>query len=102
MQKDIIKNALINAIATTLYVVVVALSMTYAENLGDIETPLLPVFMLLLFVFSAALVGTLIFGRPILWYLDGRKKDAVVLLAYTLWILFVFIIITLLKIILLT
>lgn len=40
--------------------------------------------MLLLFVFSAALTGALIFGRPILWYLDGKKREAILLFFYTL------------------
>jgi hypothetical protein len=47
--------------------------------------------MLSLLVFSAALVGSLIFGRPILWYLDNKKKEAVLLLAYTLASFFVII-----------
>jgi hypothetical protein len=45
--------------------------------------------MLMLLVFSAALVGVLIFGRPLLWYLEGRKQDSLLLLAGTLAILFV-------------
>jgi hypothetical protein len=42
----------------------------------------------MLLVFSAALVGALIFGRPVLWYLDGRKHDSLLLLTETLAILF--------------
>jgi hypothetical protein len=49
---------------------------------------LVPIAMLLLLVFSAALVGALIFGRPVLWYLEGRKQDSLRLLAGTLAILF--------------
>lgn len=40
--------------------------------------------ILLLFVFSAALTSMLIFGRPVLWYLDGKKKEAISLLTHTL------------------
>jgi len=60
MKNIIIKTAAINAILTA------------------------PIVMLSLFVFSAALTGTLIFGRPILWYLDGKKSEAISLFAYTL------------------
>ncbi|MBI5045747.1 MAG: hypothetical protein HZC14_01935 [Candidatus Niyogibacteria bacterium] len=52
--------------------------------------------MLSLLVFSAALVGILIFGRPLLWYLDGKKQDAVYLLACTLAIFLAITIIALL------
>jgi len=36
-----------------------------------------PIAMLMLFVLSAAVVGSLVFGRPILVFLDGRKREAV-------------------------
>lgn len=39
---------------------------------------------LLVFVISAAVMGLLIFGKPILLYLDNFKKEAVSLLFYTL------------------
>lgn len=40
--------------------------------------------MLLLFVLSAALVGSLVFGRSVYWYLEGKKLEAVKLLFATL------------------
>ena len=40
--------------------------------------------MLMLFVFSAAFTGTLVLGRPIVWYLNGKKREALSLLFYTL------------------
>jgi len=39
---------------------------------------------LLLFVVSATVMGALVFGRPILWYLDGRKREAVELAGITI------------------
>ena len=51
--------------------------------------------MLMLFVFSAAVTGSLIFGQPVLWYLDGKKKDALTLLTYTLAVFFILTVITL-------
>ena len=53
---------------------------------GRGNSVLIPIAMLLLFVFSAALTGALILGRPILWYLEGNKKEAFSLLLYTLGI----------------
>ena len=83
-----------NAVGTTLYIVVVASFFFNAQNLfgsdgGDKKTILIPIMMLLLFVLSAAITGSLVLGRPVLWYLDGQKKEALSLLAYTLGFLFV-------------
>ncbi len=49
---------------------------------------LIPICMLMLFVLSAAVMGILVFGQPILWYLDGKKQEAISLLMYTLGIFF--------------
>ena len=104
MPKDIFKHASLNAIGTAIYVVLVASFLFYvpkALGLNDTaDTVLTPILMLSLLVFSVALVGTLIFGRPVLWYLDGRKKDSITLLFYTLGVFFLIIMIAFLKIIL--
>ncbi len=95
MKNAILKNALINAGATALYIVAVASFMIYTPDLfGEVKekTVLIPIVMLSLLVFSAALVGTLIFGRPIMWYLDGKKKEALSLLVATLAIFLVILI----------
>lgn len=84
MKKDIIKNALLNAGAAALYVVAVASFMFYVPKSSGPDNVLMPIVALLLLVFSAALMGVLIFGRPIVWYLDGKKEEAFSLLAYTL------------------
>ena len=93
MKKSVLKHALINATLTSLYIILVASFLFYIPryfNLaGKPDTVLAPIMMLMLFVFSAATTGTLVFGRPILWYMDNNKKDAISLLLYTLSILFV-------------
>ncbi len=46
------------------------------------------VLILLLFVLSAAVVGSLIFGRPAYLYFSGAKRDGVLLAASTIvWLL---------------
>jgi len=88
--KPILKTALFNSLATAVYVSAIGLFFFYVNKLNlKSSTPLIPIFMLMLFVFSAALTGTLVFGKPILWYLDGKKKEALSLLAYTLGIFFI-------------
>ncbi len=85
------KVGLMNALATALYIVAVAAFMYYGESvkIGKNARFLEPIAMLMLFVFSAALTGYLVFGKPALLYLDGKKKDALSLLSYTLIYLFV-------------
>jgi hypothetical protein len=87
---SILRTALVNALSTALYVGAIGSFLFYAAQmrLGQAKTVLVPIAMLMLLVFSAALVGALIFGRPVLWYLDGRKQDSLFLLAGTLAILF--------------
>ena len=87
MNKNITKNALVNALLTAAYIFVVVTIIFNAEKIfgpQDPETILVPVGMLLLFVISAAVTSSLVFGKPIMWYLDGKKKEAVALLGYTL------------------
>jgi hypothetical protein len=84
---NIFKNALFNSVGTTAYIAAVASFMFYgAKNFGPDNTVLIPILMLMLFVFSAAVTGLLVLGRPILWYLEGKKKEAVSLLVSTLLI----------------
>ena len=40
--------------------------------------------MLMLFVFSAAFMSVVFFARPVTMYVDGQKKEALSLLAWTL------------------
>jgi len=37
----------------------------------------------MLFVLSATVVGSLVFGRPVYLYFEGKKKEAVALFLYT-------------------
>jgi hypothetical protein len=89
----ILKTAFIHATATALYVATLVSCIFYAPKTPDQSFAILmPIIMLLLFVFSAAVTSSLVFGRPLLWYLDGKKKEALTLLGYTLLVLFVIIV----------
>lgn len=79
------KRGFINAFATALYVIAIASFMYYGSliKLGRANIILVPITMLLLFVFSAALTGFLIFGKPAQLYVDGKKKEALAMLTYT-------------------
>lgn len=53
------------------------------------DTIIIPMAMLMLFVCSAAITGFLVFGKPMMRYIDGKKKEAISLLTYTLGMLFI-------------
>ncbi len=92
MQKTILKYASLNALGTACYVVLVALFLSHTSEIFSgvkEKTALIPAAMLMLLVSSASLTGALVLGRPILWYLDNKKKEAVVLLMTTVGFLFV-------------
>jgi len=96
MKTSIFKYAALNALGTVAYIALVATFFANANSLfGDKAegTVLIPMAMLLLFVVSASITGSLVLGRPILWYLDGKKKDAVALLMATIGCLFIFMLI---------
>lgn len=89
--KTIFKIAVTNALGTAFYIVLVALFLSNTPRIFA-ETPektvFIPIAMLLLLVCSASITGSLVLGRPILWYIDGKKKEAVSLLMATIGFLF--------------
>lgn len=91
------KYALLNALGTVLYIGAVVSFMNFA-NASKIEKThslFAPIVFLMLLVLSASVTGSLIFGRPVLWYMEGKKKQAVSLLISTLGIFLVILIIIL-------
>ena len=90
MKKEIVKYAFINSILTALYIALVSSVLFYGKNFETgPDTVLMPMMMIMLFVFSATITAALVLGRPVLWYLDGKKREAVSLLLYTILIFFV-------------
>jgi len=86
-------KGILSAFATVLYITAISLFFSGAENLFGSSASnelLVPIVMLSLLVLSAAVTGSLVFGRPIIWYLNGSKKEAFRLLGWTLGSLFVF------------
>jgi hypothetical protein len=101
--RNITKYALLNALGASLYVILVASFIYLMGNglSGNNDTIFIPIAILMLFVFSAAFTGILILGRPLIWYLDGKKKEAIYLLFYTLLIFFIITLVAFLLLILL-
>jgi hypothetical protein len=96
MDKKIIKQAFLLALGEGIYISLVALLMTGIEKMfGDKPDPVIiaPIAFLLLFVISAAISGALIFGKPLMLYLDGKKKEALQLFGSILLWLVLFLVI---------
>ncbi|MCG2698852.1 hypothetical protein L6251_00285 [Candidatus Parcubacteria bacterium] len=85
-------NAVLNSLGIFLYVAAVALFISNGERIfGKQENFWVPLVMILLFVFSAAITGLMFFGRPAHLYLSGMKTEAIKLILYTLACFCVFI-----------
>jgi len=89
-KRKIITYAIRNALIAVAYISLVAFLMANIEAwIGPDGGVLAVTAFLLLFVISAAVMGVTIFGEPVVWYLDSRKKEAVHLTLYTIAFLIV-------------
>lgn len=91
MKYPILKFAGLNTLGTVLYIALVSSLLFYAPRIFGTkkeDTVFIPIAMILLFVLSASITGLFVLGRPVLWYLDGKKKEAVSLFIATLGFLF--------------
>lgn len=88
--KNLIFRAVANSLGVFSYTLLVTLVIQNGENFfGKMDNPLGVAAFLMLFVLSAAIVGSLVFGKPIILYLNGQKKEAIRLLVYTLVAIFI-------------
>ena len=85
------EQAMINSFFAFLYIVLVAFFMSNASKMfgNDDKGIIAPIAVLLLLVLSVSVMGILIFGKAILMYLEGEKKDAVKLVIYNVICLFI-------------
>lgn len=88
----IVKQSLGYAAAAVLYVTLVATVMNNAEKIFPPEdtSVLAPIGFLLLLVVSAATMGMLVFGKPVMLYIDGKKREAVSMVVCTIASLAIF------------
>lgn len=94
-KNQITKYAFFNALIAATYIALVATIMNNIEhfigsNEGGNDSVFAPITFLLLFVISAAVMAITIFGRPVMWYLDGKRKEAVGLVLSTIGFLILF------------
>jgi hypothetical protein len=96
MDKKITKLAFFLALGEAAYISLVAILLfTVGKFFGSKPDPAIiaPIAFLLLFVISASISGALILGKPLMWYLDGKKKEALQLFASIMAWLILFLII---------
>ncbi len=83
--RKIIAYAFLHAVTTVIYVALIALIITNGNTLfGKTQSILTTMAFLLTFVVSAAITGSLVLGRPALWYFNGNKNEAIKLALYTI------------------
>lgn len=81
----LMRVAFLHSVGIIAYIAFVSLFMFFGEELfGKEDTYLMPIVFLTLFTLSAAVVGSLMFGKPVMLYLDGKKRDAVQLAGATI------------------
>ncbi|EKE19656.1 MAG: hypothetical protein ACD_8C00124G0005 [uncultured bacterium] len=92
MKKTLIWQSLVTAVCEVSYVGLVVLVMNNAERLfGDKPEILKGIAFLTMFVISAAVSAALIFGRPVLLYLEGKKKDSITFFSLMIgWLVLIF------------
>jgi hypothetical protein len=78
------KNAFINALAASLYIVFIALVMFFGTKFtGPNDSIIAPMAVISLFTLSAAVMGYLFLYQPAQLYFDNKKKQAVSLFLQT-------------------
>jgi hypothetical protein len=87
MNKKLISIGLLQAAGVAVYILAIAFFFSNAEKIfAGVKEPniLIPLGMLLLFVVSALITSGMVLGKPIYLILNGNKKDAILLVGYTL------------------
>jgi hypothetical protein len=80
------RNPILNALAASLYIVVVGLVMFYGPRMaGRANTPsvIVPIAVISLFTLSAAVMGYVFLYQPLQLFLEGDKRSAVSLFLRT-------------------
>ncbi|MFA6106210.1 MAG: hypothetical protein WC745_00895 [Patescibacteria group bacterium] len=84
----LISIGFLNSFGVLAYIALVSFALRNGEKIfGQMDSFLAPVAFLLLFVFSALTTSLLVLGRPIYYYLNGKKAEALKLIFFTvLWL----------------
>lgn len=91
VNKKLLLYSFRNIIGAGAYIFTVSQIMRNGDKIfGRIEDEVLgPFAILMLFVLSAAIVGSLIFGQAVYYFFDNRKKDSILMIFYSIGCLFI-------------
>lgn len=81
----LIKWGITHALGVFAYITLLSIFMSNASSwFGEKDQEIItPIVVLLLLVFSALVTGGLVLAKPLMLYIDGKKKEGVKLLFYT-------------------
>jgi len=90
VNRELLFTTLRNVILAGAYVYGVSQLMFYGEHLFDqsINQSLIPFAMLLLFALSVTIVGSLVLGQAVLYFLENKKSESLRSAAYSISWLF--------------
>jgi len=96
MNKKLFGHSLGHALLAYAYIFCIALffNLGLEKMFKSVPEFFAPIIMLLLLVLSASVMAILIFGKPVLLYLDNQKKEALTMLFYTVGCLAVIFLLT--------
>ena len=92
MNKKLVLQGLGSAVGEIAYIAIVTGVMSNASQLfGQKQHDVIgPIVFLTLIVLSVAVSGALIFGRSVMLYLDGKKKESLEVFGYTIgWLMII-------------
>lgn len=94
-QTQSILRSFFHALGVLAYVTLVAFLLSSKFGVAMPSNILAPLTILMLLIVSVAVVGMLIFAKPVMMYLDGMKIEAIRLTIYTVVWLAIFLMIAL-------
>jgi len=85
LDKKLLTRSFGHALLAFAYIFCIALffNLGLKKVFGNVPEFFAPIIMLSLLVLSAAVMAILIFGKPVLLYLENQKKEALTMLFYT-------------------
>ena len=87
------KKPFLHAFVAALYIVSIVLVIFQTGQMEVQETVIIPMLMLSLFVFSAAVMGYLFLAEPLQLFLENRKEEAVAFFSKTVMFFACFIVV---------
>ena len=93
LNSKIVKQSFLFSSIAVVYIALVSTIMNNAERIfgQQDKSVLAPIVFLLLLVISVAMMGTLIFGKPLMLYIDGKRREAVEMVICTIVCLMIYV-----------